>query len=94
MIEQPKQLLETNDYTYDLLESYDKGSYVITLYKQDIIAYEVQILRRYPKGRVFHGMDMSGKLRYPCNEDWGKYGWSYSNLNDAKDKIMNLLKIL
>jgi hypothetical protein len=57
---------------------------------KDVFTYEVVVIQQKEAYTLF---DRSGPAReaMPKNEDWGKFGWSYQNLEAAKLKFKNLV---
>lgn len=43
---------------------------------------------KHPNGRK---VDYPAQERYPSNEDWGNYGWTYKTLQEARLKASALL---
>lgn len=55
------------------------------------IFFEVWAIRASPE-RIFNGTLFPAKERAPANEDWGKYGWTFYTLQEARKKYEQLIK--
>lgn len=56
------------------------------------VMYEVQIIRKIIVSQDFGNMKAGDvKFKYPSNEDWGKYGWSYETIKRATDKYNQIV---
>ncbi len=53
--------------------------------------FEVVYIFRHPK-REIAGVEIEAKEAMPSDEQWGTYGFSYSNLNDAMKKFDELVE--
>ena len=53
--------------------------------------WEVAIIRRRPATTTPSGHSYAEGERYPANEDWGTYGWSYTTEEDARRKVATLV---
>lgn len=67
----------------------------IAIYSQIAVAdklnvhYEVIIIQKHLKDFFDK---KAGDEYYPTNEKWGQYGWTFINLDNAKNKAAKLLK--
>lgn len=53
--------------------------------------FEVWKLRTYPQGQNLRYMNKWG-VKFPCNEDFGTYGWSFQTLKVATQFFGSKLK--
>lgn len=51
--------------------------------------YEVIIVRNR-RERLIDGRTIEAHEGYPSDEEWGTYGWSYTNLESAKRRMSEL----
>ena len=61
----------------------------------DVYNIEVVILREgkfHPLSEDFKLNPEGTKLRLPCSNEWGEYGWSFRNMEMAKDKYSKIEK--
>lgn len=52
--------------------------------------FEVGIVQKHD-GYVIAGKSFEPAEFWPRSEDWGKLGWTYTNLSDAKKRMATLL---
>ena len=96
MVEKIKETFRKNGWDFRLIKSqwpyalyelsglFDWGGYVV--------GYEVHKLRKIPSLATFYGDLVKDYIRYPSNEEFGEYGWSYQDLEDAEIKYKALLE--
>ena len=56
---------------------------------------EVLILKEgkfHPKSEEFQSNPDGTKLRLPSSSEWGEYGWSFRNMEKARDKFTKIEK--
>lgn len=85
-----------NGWNYTLIHR--DGDYAI--YKQGGCAFEVHVIRKTTKDYTYpvdknHPEKapttvLAGSEYLPSNEDWGQYGWTLINKEDAFNKIIEL----
>lgn len=56
----------------------------------DFVRYEVVIIRKYTRDNDFHHVKV-GDEYLPCTNDWGRYGWTYVTLQEAKEKMSKII---
>ena len=57
----------------------------------DFLAYEVVKIRKQ-KESEFNGIKYEAKEAYPSDKQWGTYGFTYKEANDAWEKFNELQK--
>lgn len=84
-----------NDFDYRLL----KQCCTFALYEQSkrgsVVGYEVHKLRFLKERAVKFGnvvKTLGFRVRLPCNEDFGTYGWSFVSLVAAEQKLAELIE--
>ena len=74
--------LRINGYNYTQLKRGKKAC----IYEQHVtpgtLRFEVIFIKLRPAEEVM-GRDYPEREVYPCNEDWGKKGWTYIELENA-----------
>jgi hypothetical protein len=92
-----KKTFSKNGYDYKLLKSSERiGNQQVAIYEQldkdqdmKCVAYEVRIIRfiLIKKDKPRYNLKAGDEeIRHPSNEDWGNYGWTYRDLEKAKQK--------
>jgi len=82
-----KVVLHKNSFDYILLLVQGKVALIEVKASDSMVrCYEVWKLREQGPGSL-----TEGNLRFPSNDEFGRYGWSYTNRKDAEVKY-NLLK--
>jgi hypothetical protein len=56
-------------------------------------AYEVVVIRRH-SGFVLAGKQVEPAEYLPCNEEWGRYGWTLHTKSEAEAKMATVLATL
>ena len=51
----------------------------------DSVHWEVVVLQREPE-QTIKGKVYPAHLRYPGNEEWGTYGWTFTDITNARQK--------
>ena len=77
-------------YNYELYK--EIYPYAIFSQKRDsdiIIAYETVVLREHKERKIKEKI-LAYSLRFPSNEDWGRYGWTFSSIEMATNKFNEL----
>jgi len=85
-------LNKLGDKTFALVRILGKGEVSSNRESEDQIhdsvkGYEVWILRAVDEKAKIHN---KWYVKFPCNEDFGRYGWSYQNKESALKKIEEL----
>jgi hypothetical protein len=60
---------------------------VLPLNKKGVLSFEVWVLRSETRKGGFGG---KGLLRFPCDEEFGRYAWSYQTEERALEKMSSL----
>ena len=81
-IKQISKEFKKNGYNYSLLSRNESTALYKQLNGTDIVGYEVHKLRT-SKARDIKGKHYPSKEILAGNEDFGTYGWSYSQYDDA-----------
>lgn len=64
--------------------------YVYQKTKVGWLGFEV-IIARERVGRTFKGRVIEAGWAYPSSEQWGVYGWSFQNIEQARQKAFELV---
>ena len=88
----PKETFRKNGFDFKLIKSEEVFAIYELSYLGDVRGYEVHKLRKIPSLASFNDKIINDYIKYPSNEDFGKYGWGYSFLKDAEDKLQELKK--
>lgn len=68
----------------------------IAIFKQRLrpgvgcLAFEVIRIREEPE-RIIQGVTIPAHERAPGNEEWGRHGWTYPTIDDARAKMRALV---
>lgn len=80
-----------NTFHYDVIAR--RGRYAIAEQRQKpgwrVLAYEVFIVRRVKEAKMF-GTVVEAHESVPSNEEWGRLGWTYRTLEEARVKLRQL----
>lgn len=87
-----KDKYNTNGLEWEFVEHINNKAIYLN---RKTCSYEVVIIRdnkvseREIKGKLvkFH------PLKYPCNEDFGKFGWHFNKYENAKAKLLQIAHI-
>jgi len=97
-----KKNFKKNGYDYKLIkQSQREKDKIIAIYEQldhlqdaKIVAYEVMVIKfiTIKKDKPRYNLKVGDEeIRYPSNNDWGTYGWTYKDLNKAEYKYSLLI---
>lgn len=65
----------------------------VAIYEQrkgEFVRYEVVIIRKYTRDNDFRKVE-AGDEYLPCTNDWGRYGWTYITLEEAREKMSKII---
>ena len=82
-------ILRKNGFEYNLITEGEKSFIYRQLYTKNVSYYEV-FEKRIAKPSKIMGKDIPAHIRFPGNEDFGKWAWSYRNPETAQKKFMEL----
>lgn len=87
--------IKREGFTWTLLER----NGMLAIYEQrktysydcpDFIRYEVVIVRKHNRDNDFVGTK-AGDEYLPCPAEWGVYGWTYTTIEEAREKMSKIV---
>jgi len=83
------QIIKKNGFGYTQVSRGKKTCVYAQWYKNNIIAYEVFIIRIRPN-RCIKGEWLEAREKFPADEDLGYHAWVYKTLERAEEKYNSL----
>lgn len=81
--------IKKNGFNYILVKRGQKALIYQQHITNSLFYYEVFISKVRPE-RAFNGKTFPAKEQFPHNEAFGKWAWTYRNLEDAEKKFLEL----
>ena len=81
--------IKKNGCTYALTQRGQKALIYKQHYTKSLFYYEVFLIKIRTE-REFNGKTFPAKERFPHDEAFGKWAWSFRNLDDAEQKFLEL----
>lgn len=81
--------INRNGYIYTQLKRGERGAIYEQIFEElgdsTCVGYEVFKIR-IGKSKVVFGVELPEKEKFPSDEDFGKWAWTYRDLNKAMEK--------
>lgn len=89
-----KIILKNGGYKYSILKRIGSLAILYGTNKYDSFTYEVVKVRKYNTDKILPNGSVipTGTEYYPSNNEWGIYGFTASNLTDAKRILKEWVK--
>lgn len=86
-----KKDIQKNGFLYNLYKRGEKAMIYSQTHPEDTepLAYEVFKIK-IDKPKIVFGNPLPEREKFPGNEDFGKWAWTYRTLDEAKVKFYNL----
>lgn len=81
--------IRKNGFDYIKIRVGERSCIYAQLYEEKPIGFEVFIIKVQKESERF-GKTFPAKFRFPGNEDFGKWAWSYRSLELAENKFNEL----
>lgn len=81
--------IKKNGFTYTLTKRGNKALLYQQHITESLFSYEVFVIK-VRQERAFNGQTFPAKEQFPHNEAFGKWAWTFRNLEDAEQKFMEL----
>lgn len=82
--------LKKNGFAYTQVLRNGKAYIYMQRVAENCLYYEV-FLRRVSLERILKGKTLPSKIKFPHDEAFGKWAWTFPNLDKALNKFLNLI---